>query len=132
LFERAFDEELRICWMLYCERPGFCRVLEYLKNCTPNDRDKVLARMKEFARNGNWNARVGFIKRLTLSERLNVAPIFEVKSFQDRILFLRQGMTAVAFFALQKKDDWSKKDQNQLEAAVEVAKAALKALGGSR
>lgn len=131
MFERAFEEELRICWLLYC-KGGHCAVREYLSGRPAAEVAKVLGRMQEFARLGNWDARVGFIKRLDLPPRLNHFPIFEVKSHQDRILFFRSEMNAVAFGAIQKKNDWSKKDQRALEAAVEVALAARAACGGGR
>lgn len=132
MFERAFEEDLRICWLLYRDSQGRSRVLEHLSRCTAGDRDKVLARMMEFARLGNWDARVGFVKRLALEKRLDEFPILEVKSHQDRVLFFRVETCAVAFDAFKKKDDWSKKDQRQLEAAVVVARAARRERGGNR
>lgn len=58
--------------------------------------------------------------------------IYELKSHQDRVLFIRCRSDAVAIDAKQKKDDWSKKDNNFLEAAVLIARAALKECGERR
>lgn len=88
--------------------------------------------MKEWARHGNWNARVNFVKQLTLAPKVANVAVYEVKSHQDRILFIRCGVAAVAIDAAQKKNDWSKKDKNFLEAAVAMARAAMQECAGGR
>lgn len=124
--DRAFEEDLPICWYLYRDgRTNTCRVEDFLVKRPAHDRLKVIARMREWAKLGNWNVRVGFVKRLELPASSGDVVLYEVKSFQDRILFLRVGNDAVAIDATQKKDDWSKKDKKFLEAAVKVARAAL-------
>jgi hypothetical protein len=131
LYNRTFEEDLRICWQLYADDgTGRCRVQEYLDARPVHERDKVIARMKEWARNGDWNSRVGFIKRLTLPDSANDVAIYEVKSHQDRVLFVRCGNDAVAIDATQKKNDWSRKDKNFLDAAIEIARAAMKEFRG--
>lgn len=90
--------------------------------------------MQEWARNGNWNSRVGFVKQVTLPSKFHDVDIYSLKSHQDRILFVRCHNDAVAVDGLQKKNDWSKKDNNILEAAAQIARAAMRECGerGSR
>jgi hypothetical protein len=85
--------------------------------------------MKEWARNGNWHSPVGFLKKLTLPPKFSDMVIYELKSHQDRILFVRCHRDAVAVDGMQKKNDWSKKDNNVLEAAMLIARAAMKECG---
>jgi hypothetical protein len=129
LYRRAFDEDFPICWFLYEETTGRCRVQAYLDGRPAHERDKVIARMKEWARNGNWNTRVGFVKQLTLPPKFSDVVIYEVKSHQDRILFVRCHRDAVAIDGMQKKNDWSKKDNHVLEAAVLIARAVMQECG---
>lgn len=128
MFRRAFDEELPICWYLYEEdQSGLCRVREYLAARPVKERDRVIARMKEWARFGSWQVRLSYIKQLDLSEKLaKKATIYEVKSFQDRIFFIRCGNDAIAIDGIVKKANWNKRAQRVLEAAVFVAEAATK------
>ena len=134
MYRRAFDEDFPICWFLYEEATGRCRVQEYLDGRPTHERDKVIARMQEWARNGNWNSRVGFVKQVTLPSKFHDVDIYSLKSHQDRILFVRCHNDAVAVDGLQKKNDWSKKDNNTLEAAAQIARAAMRECGerGSR
>lgn len=126
MYLRAFADELPICWFLYKEgASGRCRVQDYLNDRPPHERDKVISRMKEWARSGDWNSRVGFIKQVTLPSKFEEVVIYAVKSHQDRILFIRCNNDAIAIDARQKKNDWSKKDKNFLEAAAFVARAAM-------
>jgi len=133
LYRRAFDDDLPICWFLYEEdATGRCRVQDYLDRRPAHERDKVITRMKEWARNGNWNTRVGFVKQLTLPPKFADVVMYELKSHQDRILFVRCHHDAVAIDAMQKKNDWSKKDNNVLQAAVLIARAAMQECGERR
>lgn len=117
------DDDFPIRWLLHeDDATSRCRVTEYLDGLPAQQRDKVFARMKEWAKFGNWNVRVGFIKQLDAGPAV---AMYEVKSHQDRVLFVRRGMDAIAVDAMQKKNDWSKKDQRTLDAAVEIAKDAL-------
>lgn len=85
--------------------------------------------MKEWARRGNWNSRVGFVKQMILPAKVNDVVLYEVKSHQDRILFIRCRSQAVAIDAMQKKNDWSQKDNNALLAAIQIARRAMKECG---
>jgi hypothetical protein len=90
-----------------------------------SERAKFIARMTELASHGNWNSRVPFVKQLKLSDSLakHGITVLEIKSHQDRILFVRDGNDAVIVHAMVKKDDWSKRDERQLEKAVSEAQA---------
>ena len=132
MFKRAFDEDLPISWYLYQEaQTGRCRVAQFLEERPAKDRDKVLARMKAWARSGKWILNGGYVKPLDLSAKIaKKATLYEVKSFQDRIFFIRCGNDAIAIDAIVKKNNWSKKDQRSLEAAAEIAEAAMKECRG--
>lgn len=88
--------------------------------------------MTEWARAGNWNTHVGFVKQLTLPSKFSDLVIYELKSHQDRIFFIRCHHDAVAVDAMEKKNDWSKKDNNRLRAAVLIARAAMQGCGAKR
>ena len=92
----------------------------------------MIGRMMEWARTGKWNNRVGFVKQLELPDKFSDVVMYEVKSHQDRVLFIRCRNDAVAVEAMQKKNDWSKKDNNKLEAAVQVARRAMAECGAKR
>lgn len=132
MFKRAFDDDLPICWYLYQEaKTGRCRVAQYLAERPVKDRDKVVARMKQWAGSGKWLINIAYVKQLDLPPKLaKRISLCEVKSFQDRIFFIRCGNDAIAVDAIVKKNDWSKKDQRSLEAAVEIAEAAMKECRG--
>ncbi|MBN1654242.1 MAG: type II toxin-antitoxin system RelE/ParE family toxin [Deltaproteobacteria bacterium] len=123
--ERAFEDSYRITWFLYVEdETKTCKVRNYLDKRPPEARNKLIARMKQFAEQGDWNTRVGFIKRLDLPDYLADVTIYEVKvkHSQDRLLFIRHRDDAIALDAMQKQDDWSKKDHRVLEKTVKTAR----------
>lgn len=86
--------------------------------------------MRAWASQGSWDIRVEFVKRLELAASVTDVVLYEVKSHQDRILFIRHKRDAIAVDATLKKNDWSKKDQHFLDAAIEVAREASAELGG--
>lgn len=121
---RLFPERVdRIPWLAVCGDDGTDPFTRHCGSRQERDTAKLKARMHEWAQHGDWNNRVGYLKRLDLPTALakKGVPIYEVKSHQDRILFIRDGNSAVVVYAMVKKDDWSKKDARVLEAAVEAA-----------
>ena len=132
MFQRAFGEDLPICWYLYQEaRTGRCRVAQYLAERPAKDRDKVIARMKQWAGSGKWLIDIAYVEQLILPPKLaKKNKLYEVKSFQDRVFFIRCGNDAIAIDAIVKKNNWSKKDERALKAALEIAEAAMKECRG--
>jgi hypothetical protein len=85
--------------------------------------------MVAWATHGKWITKLKWVKQLQTSSRPTVS---EVKGFQERLLFIRCGGDAVAIDGFVKKDDWSKKDRNVLEAAVRLVEAAAAECPGGR
>lgn len=114
-----------VTWFAFREAYERCRVTEFLADLERKQNAqwrKLVARMKAFADNG-WGPRTNFMKSLTQNFTANT--IYEIKSHQERVLFVRCKGDAVAIAALQKKNDWSKKDNDQLAAAAKLADAAM-------
>ena len=82
--------------------------------------------MLAWAQANNWT-----IVNENLMHRIKgvVPPVYELKCFQERVLFVRCGNDAVAFGGFTKKDNWSKKDQTALDALMKVAGAAASECG---
>jgi hypothetical protein len=119
-----------IVWLAYVEPSGRCRAEEFIALLPGERRGKLQARMLAWASHGNWNSKVPFVKRMTVSISI---PVYEVKSHQERLLFIRCGNDAVAIDGFVKKDDWSKKDAATLDAAMKlVTAAAADCKGGKR
>jgi hypothetical protein len=122
-----------ITWFAYGESNGRCRVRDFLSELERKQKvqwHKLIGRMKAFADNG-WGPRTNFMKALT--QTFSPHTIYEIKSHQERVLFVRCESNAVAVDALQKKDEWSKKDNDRLVAAARLADAAMaQCKGGNR
>ncbi len=86
--------------------------------------------MTAWGEHGRWDSKVKYVKRMDVN---STYAVYEIKGFQERVLFVRSNDDAIAFEAFIKKDDWSKKDQATLDAAVrlleDVATAFIKGRG---
>lgn len=98
-----------------------CQVVEFLESLQEIRRGKMRARMISWAKTNNW-----MIVNPEIMHRLKDTnpPVYELKCFQERVLFIRCGNDAIAFAAYTKKDNWGKKQQTALDASLKLAAAA--------
>ena len=99
-----------------------CQFVEFLEGRIPEmRRGKVKGRMIAWAQANNW-----MIVNPEIMHRLKdtARPAYELKCFQERVLFIRCGNDAVAFAGYTKKNNWSKKEQAALDASLKLAAAA--------
>lgn len=89
-----------------------CKVEDFLNKRPSSASTKVRARMEAFAQNGNWRTKVGYIKMLGSP---NEVSIYEVKSHQDRILFVRRTNDAVAIRGMVKKTTGARRTKKSLK-----------------
>lgn len=121
------DVSTPIKWFAYVEEPGMrCRIAEFLESLPDQRRGKAKARMIGWAQANNW-----MVVNPELMHRLKDTdpPVYEIKSHQERVLFIRCGYDAVAFGGYTKKNNWSKKEQAALEALLKLAAAAAAECG---
>lgn len=123
---QAFTQEYSIRWYFFQkDGNGRCPARDFLDDLEVSDRDKVISKMETWAEHGDWNNRVGFIKQVQyLPKMMRDLTVYEVKSYQERLLFIRCDDDAVALDGTTKKDDWSKKDDRFLKAAGRLARRA--------
>lgn len=116
-----------ITWFGYVEEPSMrCRFAEFVESLPEKRQVKLTARMIGWARANNW---VPTNPEIMHRLKDTTPPVYELKSFQERVLFIRCGNDAVAFAGYTKKDNWSKKDQTALEASLKLAAAAAAECG---
>ena len=111
-----------ITWFGYAEEPSMrCRFVEFVESLPEKRQAKLMARMLSWARANNW-----LIVNPEIMHRLKdtTPPVYELKCFQERVLFTRCGNDAVAFAGYTKKDNWRRKDQTALDASLKLAAAA--------
>jgi hypothetical protein len=81
--------------------------------------------MIAWGEHGRWESKVKYVKRMTTTSD---HAVYEIKGFQERILFVRNKDDAVTIDAFIKKNDWSKKDQSVLDAALRLVDDAVNEL----
>jgi hypothetical protein len=116
------EQQTSIRWFAYVEEPnGRCRVEEFIEGLTEEQRGKLRGRMIGWAKHGDWNANIPAFRRL----QNTTPPIYEVKSHQERVLFIRCRNDAVAVEAFSKKGStWGKKEDRLFAAAMQLFAAA--------
>lgn len=111
-----------IAWFAYVETPEMrCQFNEFIENLPEKRRGKIRARMVSWAQANKWT-----IVNEEIMHRMKdtTTPIYELKCFQERVLFIRCNNDAIAFAGYTKKNNWSKKEQAALKAFEKVAAAA--------
>lgn len=123
MYEALFpDVATPIAWRAYIEGPEMRRQFsEFIEKLPEVRRAKLRARMLAWARMNTWT-----VVNPEIMHRLKQTdpPIYELKCFQERVLFIRCNNDAIAFAGYTKKGDWGKKEQASLEAFKKVAVAA--------
>lgn len=122
MYRRLFpDQRTPITWFAFVEENGRCRVEEFLRQLQDAERGKLRGRMLSWAQHGNWNTNIQAIRRLQGTD----PPIYEIKSHQERVLFIRCRNDAVAVEAFSKKgNEWGRKEHTLFDAAQQLFKAA--------
>lgn len=127
VYHRIFpDRDFPVTWYAYAESLDRCPFFDFMDSLPMERRAKLIARMQAFAEN-NWRAVTSYAKQLQAPTKHTV---YEIKSHQDRILFIRCRNDAVAVNGFVKKDDWSKKDTATLKAAGRLIEAAARECEG--
>ena len=128
MFKELFPQQRSpIRWLAYVEPGGQCRAEAFLQHLPPDRRDALEARMQAWAAHGRWESKVKYVKQLTVESK---HAVYEIKGFQERLLFIRCRNDAVAIDGFVKKNDWSKKDRDTLNAALRLVDAAASECGG--
>jgi hypothetical protein len=123
MYRRLFPElALPIQWFAYSRDNGPSDVELFLDGLPVARRGRVEARMRAWSELNSWTVKLPWLKQLQAPTRHTV---YELKSHQERILFIRCGNDAVAICGFVKKDDWSAKDKKTLDAAMPAVDAAV-------
>lgn len=122
MFRRLFpDQQTAIRWFAYVDEHGRCRVEEFITRLPDEERGKLTARMLAWAAHGDWNANLPMLRRLQAVS----PPTYEIKSHQERVLFIRCKYDAVAIDAFSKKgNEWGKREWNQYNGGKHMYEAA--------
>jgi hypothetical protein len=130
LYKELFQGQRSVIrWLAYVELNGNCRMEVFLRELAAERRDALEARMHAWAHHGRWNSKVKYVKQMTVESK---HAVYEIKGFQERVLFIRCRDDAVAVQGFVKKNDWSKKDRNVLDAAMKFVDAAALECGSSK
>lgn len=104
-----------IRWFVSREPNGRCRVLSFMDGLPKLRRAKLEGRMLAFSDRG-WGAQAGFMKRVKVQSEHTV---YEIKSHQERLLFIRRADVAIAIEGMTKKNtEWSNKELDSVQAAL--------------
>jgi phage-related protein len=123
VYQRLFpDRDFPITWYAYVDSNKRSPFLDFMKDLPAVRQAKVIARMQAFAEN-NWRSFASYAKQIEAPIHHTV---YEIKSHQDRILFIRCQNDAVAINGFTKKDDWSKKDASTLKASMPLVDEAVR------
>ena len=124
MYQRLFpDRDFPITWYAYVEPNGRSPFLKFMEHdLTVVRRMKVIARMHAFAES-NWRSLASYAKQI---EAPTQHTVYEIKSHQDRVLFIRCRADAIAINGFTKKDDWSKKDASTLKASIRLVDEAVR------
>lgn len=106
-----------------------CQFNEFMERLPEKRQAKVQARMIAWAQANNW---VPVNQEIMHRMRDTEPPVYEIKAYQERVLFIRCGYDAVAFTGYTKKDNWGKRDQAALDASLRLAAAATAECGSYR
>ena len=122
MYRRLFpDQRTVIEWFAFVEPSGRCRVQEFITQLEDEERGKLTARMIAWAQHGNWNTTISAVRRLQNTN----PPVYEIKSHQERVLFIRCRNDAVAIEAFSKKgNEWGNREHNLFKAAQPLFAAA--------
>lgn len=124
MYQRLFpDQNTAIIWQAYVEPNGKCPIDAFFESIPTDRRKRLQARMIAWAEFGRWDSSVPWVKKLATKSPHTV---YEVKSHQERVMFIRCANDAVAVQGFVKKNDWSKKDQHVLDAALLLVEATAR------
>ena len=123
MYQRLFpDRTFPITWYAYVGSNQRSPFLQFMEQLPTARYAKVIARMQAFAEN-NWRSFASYAKQI---EAPTHHTVYEIKSHQDRVLFIRCRDDAVAINGFTKKDDWSKKDAATLRASMRLVEDAVR------
>jgi hypothetical protein len=124
------DISTPITWFAFIDDSGArSPLIEYMDRLPEQRRGKLKGRMVAWAQANNW-----LVVNPEIMHRLKDTspPVYEIKSHQERVLFVRCGSDAIAFGGYTKKVNWGKREQAALDALLKFATLAAAECGSTR
>lgn len=121
------DVKTPISWLICDESVVKHCFVEDMNRLSEVRRGKLQARMLAWARANSW-----LVVNEEIMHRLKDTdpPVYELKCFQERVLFIRDGQDAVAFGLYSKKVGWDKRAQKAVDSLLKLAGPAAAACKG--